>query len=175
METKKETAPMFRVSGVRSTASISGHPVHPIFIVFPIAFLIALPFIDGLYILTGNTCWAQTALWVSGAGFVMGITAAVFGLIDFATIRRARAGYIGWVHAIGNAIAMLLTLSNWILRVGNPLESVVPVGISLSIATALVLVVTGWMGGELTFRSAIGVTGHGREVVHAGTKEGGSG
>jgi hypothetical protein len=69
----------------------------------------------------------------------------------------------------------VLTLSNWILRVGNPLESVVPVGISLSIATALVLVVTGWMGGELTFRSAIGVTGHGREVVHAGTKEGGSG
>ena len=86
-----------------------------------------------------------------------GITAAVFGLIDFATIRRARLAILGGSMRSAYNCHAAYTFK-LILRVGDPLESVVRLEFLHSYCSGAG--VTGWMGGELTFRSAIGVTGH---------------
>ena len=157
--------------GVPSNAVIAGHPIHPMLIPFPIAFLIGALVTDLAYWWTADEFWARSSFWLVGAGFVAGIVAAVFGLVDFVTIDRARQHRIGWVHAIGNGAVLVLALASVLWRRGDPVAAVIPWGIALSGVTAILLVVTGWAGGELAYRHMIGVTGHGPHETDVGTEE----
>lgn len=142
--------------GVPSTAAIAGHPLHPVLVSFPIAFLVGGLASDLAYWRTLDTFWARASLWLIAAGVVTGLLAAVFGFIDFVTIRRAR-GALGWVHFLGNLAAVGLSAGSVWLRLGNVEGAVIPWGLTLSGLVALLLLVTGWIGGELTFRYKIGV------------------
>src|SRR5215216_924893 len=93
--------------GVKSTAAIVGHPIHPILVPLPIGFLVGALLSDLAFARTEDEFWARAALWLILAGFIAGALAAVFGLIDFLTIQRARR-IDGWIHFIGNALALLL-------------------------------------------------------------------
>jgi uncharacterized membrane protein len=66
----------------RSTASIAGHPIHPMLIPFPIAFFVGTFVCDLVYWQTSNAAWAAATPWLLGAGLVMAALAAVMGLID---------------------------------------------------------------------------------------------
>lgn len=142
--------------GVRSTASIGGHPIHPMLVPFPIAFLVGALATDIVFAATGDPFWARASAWLIGAGVVMGAVAAVFGLTDFLTIRRAR-GPTGWIHFIGNLCAVIVALINVLLRIGDTASAVLPTGLVLSLVTVAILLVTGWMGGELAYRFKIGM------------------
>jgi uncharacterized membrane protein len=142
--------------GVRSTASINGHPIHPMLVPFPIAFLVGVLATDLAAMATGDAFWWLAAKWLLAAGLVMGALAAVFGLIDFLTIPRARTGHAGWVHFLGNATALVLALVNLLLRLGQH-EAATGGELALSVIVVLVLLVTGWLGGELAYRYKIGV------------------
>src|SRR5690606_39681502 len=52
-----------RVEGVRSKASIMGHPIHPMIIPFPIAFLVGLFVTDIVYLATEDRFWAHLSFW----------------------------------------------------------------------------------------------------------------
>jgi uncharacterized membrane protein len=144
--------------GVRSTAAMLGHPIHPILVSFPISFLSGALLSDLAYLFLREPFWAQASLWLVAAGVVSGLLAAIFGLTDFLTIRRARHA-TGWIHLIGNLLAVLLSLGSLIIRLGNREGAVVPLGLALSAIVAGILLVTGWMGGELAFRYKVGVIG----------------
>jgi uncharacterized membrane protein len=143
--------------GIRSTASIGGHPIHPMLVPFPIAFLIGTLGTDLVFWGTGDAFWARASAWLVGAGIVMGLLAAVFGFIDFVTIERARTGSTGWVHAPGNLLAVVLSFVSLLLRIGDAKAGVLPGGLVLSVIVVAILLVTGWMGGELAYRYKIGV------------------
>jgi len=153
--------------GVPSTAAVGGHPIHPMLIPFPIAFLPAALVTDIVHRQTGAEFWAVASFWLVLAGLVTGVLAAVFGVVDFMTIRRARSRLAGWVHALGNVLALGLAVANLVLRWGpgsflrwDQVPVTVPEwGLALSAATAVVLVVTGWAGGELSYRHKVGVVG----------------
>jgi uncharacterized membrane protein len=143
--------------GVSSKAAIGGHPIHPMLVPFPIAFLVGTLATDLAFIGTRSDFWSRGSMWLVGAGVVMGLLAAVFGLIDFLSIARARIGATGWVHFLGNLTAVILgAISLW-LRVGDPSAGVVSGGLVLSIIIVCILLVTGWLGGELAYRYKIGV------------------
>lgn len=147
--------------GIPSTAAIAGHPIHPMLIPFPIAFLVGGLAADLVYWNTLALFWARMALWLVGAGFVTGILAAGAGLIDFFTIDRARAVTDGWVHFIGNAGVLVLAFVNLILRTADLEGAILPWGLTLSAITTVLLGVTGWYGGELSYRYKIGVVEEG--------------
>jgi len=142
--------------GVPSTAAIAGHPIHPVLVTFPIAFLVGGLASDLAYWQTDDTFWARASLWLIATGVVTGLFAAIFGFIDFVTIRRARSA-VGWIHFLGNLTAVLLSAVSVLLRLGSVEGAVMPWGLGLSALVALILLVTGWLGGELTFRYKIGV------------------
>jgi uncharacterized membrane protein len=150
-------------TGIPSTAAVAGHPIHPALIPFPIAFLIGALASDLGYWWTADPLWARASLWLVGAGLVTGALAAVFGLIDFLTIGRAREHTAGWVHALGNSAALALALVSLLLRLGDEAAAALPWGLMLSAVTTATLAVTGYTGGELAYRHMIGVTGHGGE------------
>lgn len=142
-----------------STAAIAGHPIHPAVITFPIAFLVGALVTDVVYWITRAAFWAEASVWLVGAGVAMGVLAAILGLIDFVTVERARQHSAGWIHLIGNLVAMILSVVSLLLRWGNPAAAVLPGGLILSAVTGVILGVTGWFGGELVFRHLVGVTG----------------
>jgi uncharacterized membrane protein len=145
------------VQGIRSRASIGGHPLHPVLVPFPLAFLTGAALTDIVYWQSTETFWAQASFWLLAAGLAGGIAAALLGLIDFVSIPRARQGPAGWVHLIGNPAVLAISLFNLARRQPDPQASILPVGLVLSLLTVALLLITGWFGGELAYRYKIGV------------------
>ena len=143
--------------GAPSTAAVFKHPIHPMLVPLPIGLLTAAAASDVGYWLTGDRFWARASRWLIGGGIATGASAALFGLTDFITMRRPREHAEGWLHGIGNAIALALSAVSLRLRLSDEERAVVPWGIALSALTALILAVTGWLGGELSYRHKVGV------------------
>lgn len=151
----------YRDSGVPSTVAIAGHPLHPLMVTFPIAFLSGAFGADLGYWLTQDPFWARAALWLIGAGFIAGLLAALTGMLDFLKIDRVKKHRAGWIHMLGNVTAMVLTLVNWVLRWNNVESAVLPTGLILSAIVASLLAITGWYGAELVYRHKVAVIGEG--------------
>ncbi|MEG4517591.1 MULTISPECIES: DUF2231 domain-containing protein [unclassified Microcoleus] len=149
----------YRDAGITSTLSVAGHPLHPIIVIFPVAFLVGAAGTDVGYWLTSDPFWARASVWLMGVGFAAGILAAITGFLDFFKVKRVRDRSAGWLHMGGNVAVMVLTLINLLLRQGNPAEPIVYTGLAISIVVATLLGITGWFGGELSFRHKIGVIG----------------
>jgi uncharacterized membrane protein len=140
-----------------STANLMGHPLHPILITLPIGLFIATFLCDLLYWTTAEAAFATAAIWLLGFGLLAAALAAVAGLIDFLNDRRIRDISDAWQHAIGNVILILLQLFSFYYRYRYGASAVVPVGLSLSLIAVLIMVFTGWKGGELVFRHRVAV------------------
>ncbi len=143
--------------GVPSTAAIAGHPIHPMLIPLPIAFLSAALATDLAYSRTRDRFWARASRALTGAGVASGLLAAPFGVIDFAAREEVREHPEAWIHGVGNAAALGLAALSFRVRSKDPERSVVPTGLALSTAIAGLLTVTGWLGGELSYRHRIGM------------------
>lgn len=150
----------YQDSGVTSTVAIAGHPIHPVIVTLPIAFLVAVPVCDLVYLFTKDLFWARGAFWLVVAGVVTGLLAAATGLMDFLGIERVRKRTAGWAHMIINIVVLALSAVNLILRWGNVAGAVIPTGLVISIIVALLLGLSGWYGGELVYRHKIAVIGY---------------
>jgi uncharacterized membrane protein len=146
--------------GIASTARIAGHPIHPMLVPFPIAFLIGALLADLAFWSTRDPFWAVAGAWLVGAGVAGGALAALAGLTDFLGSRRVRAPRVAWIHFLGNATAILLAILNLYLRTGgapSAAEAVLPWGLARSAAVVAILAVTGWLGWELVYRHGVGI------------------
>ena len=141
----------------RSTASLFGHPLHPLLVPFPIVGFIGALLCDIVYANTADMQWANFAVWLLTAGLVMGSLAVVAGLTDYLGDRRVRSIKAATVHGVGNIVVMLLALWNVFVHSRDAWTSVVPEGLILSIVTVLLMGVTGWLGGALVYRDRVGV------------------
>ena len=141
----------------KSTAQIAGHPLHPMLVPFPIAFLVGTLVTDLVYAATADAFWATASYWLLVAALVMAALAAVMGFIDFFGDSRIRAGSTAWLHMGGNLVAVLLSLVNFWLRLGSPTAGHA-VGLWISLVVVLLLLFNGWMGWELVYKHRVGVS-----------------
>ncbi|MFC4728638.1 DUF2231 domain-containing protein [Coralloluteibacterium thermophilus] len=144
--------------GKSSTVSILQHPLHPMVVNFPIAFLSGALATDLAYLVTGSAVWAQFSFWLCAGGLTMGLLAALLGMTDFFTMHEARRHVSGWSHFISGIMLLSLAAANTRHRWGD-VEDVWPWGLLLSAVGTFVVGVTGWLGGTLTFRHDIGTYG----------------
>jgi uncharacterized membrane protein len=142
----------------RSTASIAGHPIHPMLIPFPIAFFVGTFICDVVFWRTGDGYWATTSMWLLGAGLVMAALAAVAGLIDVLGEPRIRELRDVWWHAGGNVLMVLIQIYNWYSRYTEGAAAVVPLGLILSLVVVGILLFTGWKGWQMVYRHHVGVS-----------------
>ena len=143
----------------KSTAQIAGHPIHPMLIPFPIAFFVGTFVCDLIYWQTNSPAWAQATPWLLGAGLVMAALAAVMGLIDVFGDEQVRQLSTTWWHAGANVLVVLVELYNLLIRYWEGAAAIVPNGLTLSMITVLLLLFSGWKGGDLVFRGHVGVAG----------------
>jgi len=142
---------------MESRARLFGHSIHQMLIVFPLGLLATAVIFDLVSFVSGNTRWTDMAFYLIGMGIVTGLIAAIFGAIDyFAIPNGTRAKRVGTLHSVGNAVVVLLFLGSWFLRRDNT-TAPGTLAYLLSFAGAGLSLITGWLGGELVDRLAVGV------------------
>src|SRR5438874_6169205 len=99
-----------------SSANLAGHPLHPMLITLPIGFWGATLPADLGFWWTRVDGWAMASMWLLGAAILSAAMAAITGLIDFLGDARIRALSEAWQHAIGNVIAVLISLFSFYWR-----------------------------------------------------------
>ena len=140
----------------RSTATIGGHPIHPMLIPFPIVCFVGAFFTDIVYTRGGDPGWATASNWLLGIGLGMAALAAAAGLTDYLGDERVRRLSDALKHMLANVVAVVLEAVNLVLRLDDP-EFLSSTGIYLSGAVVLILIYSGWKGGDLVYRHGVGV------------------
>jgi uncharacterized membrane protein len=135
-----------------STAKIGGHPIHPMLIPFPIVCFIGVLVTDIVFLNNQDPGWATASRYLLGVGIVMAALAAVAGLTDFMGSDRIRS----MKHMLANVTAVVLEIVNFFIRLNND-AAISSLGIILSAVVVLILVYSGWKGGDLVYRHGIGV------------------
>jgi uncharacterized membrane protein len=139
-----------------STAKIGGHPIHPMLIPFPIVCFIGVLVTDIVFINNHDAGWATASRYLLGIGIVMAALAAVAGLTDFMGDDRIRRASDALKHMLANVAAVVLEIVNFFVRMNS--DAAIPsTGIILSAVVVLLLIYSGWKGGDLVYHHGIGV------------------
>lgn len=147
-------------STVPSNAAFRGHPIHPMLIPLPIGALVLSLVTDLVFVFGGSEFWAEASWWLLWAGIVSGVLAAAVGAVDYLTIHRVRSHRAGNIHLVTNVAVLALVVANLWIRAGDHATAITPAGVIITIVTVGLLGVSGWYGGELSYRHGVGVTGH---------------
>ncbi len=136
---------------------ILGHSVHQILIVFPVGLLLTAVIFELLALGTESAQFWTVAYWLMASGLVGGVMAAVFGFLDWRRLPAGtRANRLGLLHGLGNATVLLLFAASWWIRTA-PDQAPSGNALFLSLLGTGLLLVTGWLGGELVDRLSVGV------------------
>jgi nitrite reductase/ring-hydroxylating ferredoxin subunit/uncharacterized membrane protein len=141
---------------MKSQASIKGHPIHPMLIVYPFAFLTGAFGFRVAAAASRNEELDTVSDYLVPAGIAAGLVAAVPGIVDYLNVvppnssgqDRARK------HALLNTAGLTLFATSWLLRRngGHGRWAMVLQGLGSAAMSA-----AGYMGGTLVYRNQIGV------------------
>lgn len=147
-----------------SRASIGGHPIHPMLVVFPIGLFVFSFLCDLIYLGSHDPAWRDVAYYTMAGGIVGGLAAAIPGAVDFFTLTESRVRRIGAMHmAINIAVVVLYAVNLWMRSASSSLM----LSIWLSGVSVALLGVSGWLGGEMVYVHGVAV-GSGEETASAG-------
>jgi nitrite reductase/ring-hydroxylating ferredoxin subunit/uncharacterized membrane protein len=145
---------------MKSRASFKHHPIHPMLVPFPIAFLTGALLFDGLGLLVGDPGFGVAAAYLILAGIAGGLVAAVPGVIDyvFTVPPESSAKRRATRHMLVNLTGIGVFGLAYLVR--QPVEQGLGPGTAallLEVAGAGLLAAGGWMGGTLAYANQIGV------------------
>ena len=140
----------------QSTAKIADHPVHPMLIPFPIVCFVGAFVADIVFTQNNDLGWATASKWLLGIGLVMAALAAAAGLTDYLGDERLRRLGDALKHMLANVTAVVLELVNFVLRLHNT-DFIYSTGVWISGVVVVVLLYSGWKGGDLVYRHGVGV------------------
>jgi uncharacterized membrane protein len=119
-------------------------PLHPGLIASGATLLIAVFLTDLAYWQSALFQWNNFSGWLLTGGLVLAALAAVAFVIDVAS---QRIGRVSWLRFAALAIAVILAIVDALVHSRDAYTAVVPEGLALSAAVALILLVVGLSGG----------------------------
>jgi uncharacterized membrane protein len=134
-----------------------GHPVHPALVHFPIALLLSATIADVAWV-TGITSNTQIGAVMMAGGLAAGLLAMGAGMVDLIkldeaimphAVRHMSVVSLAW---LGYAIALYLRRDS---LSGN--VAIETPAVAISIISALLLALGGWLGGRLVYTFGAGV------------------
>ena len=146
---------------MKSTASIAGHPIHPMLIPFPLALWATSFVVDVLFYFLRHPTLLVIAKFMIAAGCIGAIAAAIPGIIDWLAIRNSDVKKVANWHARLNITALVVFAISLFLRLGSYSELVgrkLTIPFLLSLVGVILISISGWLGGELAFRYGVGQT-----------------
>jgi uncharacterized membrane protein len=145
---------------MKSRAAIGDHPIHPMLVTVPIgAFVLAL-IGDIATSGTQGHLWYHFSLICTGLGILGALLAALFGFIDYFTVKMSAVGAkLATRHMVLNLCALLLYIITFFLRLNGAAFQTrrwAP-AFGLEILGLILLGTAGWLGGQRTFLHQVGV------------------
>ena len=122
------------------------HPIHGMLGAYPLAFFTAALLTDIAYAETAQMHWANFSVWLITGGIVMGLLAAAAGIVDAIVTRGTRRRTSSRLHSILTIVTFVLAIINGFIHSRDAWTSVVPTGLILSGITAILVLVTSWLG-----------------------------
>ncbi len=156
---------------MRSRAALGGHPIHPMLVPIPIGLFVWTLVADIVYLATGKEqMWYDIAFWSGIAAWISALVAALPGFVDFLLMAvRSDARDLAVYHMLMNVtivalyfVAMMLMLDNNAVD-GGALTGVV---VLHAIGSGMLLV-SGWIGGEMVFRHHLAIVPDNSELEQA--------
>ena len=143
---------------MKSKAVLLGHPVHPMLIPFPIAFLSGALVFDLVGWIGNLPAWWTTGAHLSAAGVLTALLAAVPGVIDYLyTVPPESSGKSrATKHMLVNLTAVALFAAAWWMR-GAAADRPELGVLGLEVVGLGLLGMGGYMGGTLVTRNLISV------------------
>jgi uncharacterized membrane protein len=148
---------------VKSKASISGHPIHPMLIPFPIALWATSFVVDVLFYFLRHPTLLVISKFMIAAGCIGAAAAAIPGIIDWLAIKNGDVKRVANWHARLNITALVVFAISLFLRLGSYSEIVgrkLTIPFLLSLVGVILISISGWLGGELAFRYGVGQIGN---------------
>lgn len=140
-----------------TAVALGSHPLHPMVVPFPIAFLITALATDLAFLITGDDFWPRLSLWLLGGGTFMGVVAGLIGAAELLIIPSIRRRAAAWSHFVVAVMLLSVAFLNWFMRWSDPVAAIFPWGLGLSFLGLLLVSVAGWLGGKLVFEERVGV------------------
>ncbi|HYF30730.1 MAG TPA: DUF2231 domain-containing protein [Chitinophagaceae bacterium] len=142
---------------MKSKAHIKGHPLHPILVSFPIAFLTGTFLFDLAAFIFGRGDFWYIAYYLEIAGVGFALLAAVPGIIDyiFTVPPKSTGKKRAARHGLTNTTMVLIFLGTWLYRREPGQEPYII--LAAEFVGVVLLSIAGWMGGTLVYRNQIGV------------------
>jgi uncharacterized membrane protein len=140
---------------MQGKATIGGHPIHPMLVPFPIGFFVGALVCDVIFWFTHNPFWPQVSVVLIGFGIVGALLAALFGFIDYGTAPMSDAAKsTATRHMVLNlSTVVIFAVALWLRWADN----VSTTGIVLTVIGVIVLAVSGYLGGHLSYHYGVGV------------------
>src|SRR5215212_7767904 len=128
---------------------------------FPIALWVFSLIADLIYLWRGNPIWRDYIAFYALLGGIIGAAAAaVFGIIDWLSIKDREVKKIADWHARLNVIALLIFAASFYLRTTSGSQMVsgnYTIPVVLSVVGVILISISGWLGGELVFKHGVAV------------------
>src|SRR4051812_41466272 len=141
---------------MRSTANLSGHPIHPMLVGFPVAYLMGSAILNLWARVSGRPRLHQTAKDLNTLGLATACAAAVPGIVDytFAVPPQSSAKERATKHALTNVTALTLFAA---ARAGRRNGKPASWALAAEVVGAGLVATAGYLGGTLVYRNQIGV------------------
>jgi uncharacterized membrane protein len=141
---------------MQGKATLAGRPLHPILVTFPIGCFVAAVVSDLVSIWGGPVFWSDMSTWLILFGVIGGLLAAFFGFVDYISApMTVRAKNVAAWHMTLNIAALIIF--GWACAI-RFLDHTSVAGYALTGLGIVVLVVAGWLGGEVAHRHLVGST-----------------
>jgi len=136
--------------------SIAKHPVHAMLVPFPIGLWVFSLVADVIFLIGwGGAVWNDVAFYTMAGGTVAALLAAPFGLLDFLSLEARDTRRLGFMHMSLNLLIVATFAADLWLRMQSGTGAGLPVALS-AVAVSLLLV-SGWLGGEMVYVHGAGV------------------
>jgi uncharacterized membrane protein len=141
---------------MKSAARIADHPIHPMLIPYPFAFLSSAIAFDAAGVARDDDTLCQTANILTKVGIASAVAAAVPGLVDYVTrVPEGRPRDTATKHLISNLTALGCFTAAAYVR-GDRVRPGAAVLALEALGTAA-LSIGGWLGGSLAYHHQVGV------------------
>jgi uncharacterized membrane protein len=154
---------------MQGKATLADHPLHPMFVGFPIGFFGAVLVSDIISIWGNPAFWPHVSLWLIAFGIGGALVAASFGFVDYFTApMTAAVKRTATTHMILNLTVVVLYAAAFYVRFMNPISTL---GYVLTYVGLALLVVSGWYGGHLVYVGLVGVKSPREQTVEGRSVE----
>jgi len=104
---------------------------------------------DGLAWASGAAFLPRLSQWLLLAGLSCGVVAALDATLRYISVGGIYPSRLARAHLAGNLLALLLSVSNLVLRWVGGRGDVAPAGIAMSAAVVCLLLATAWLGRDV--------------------------